>query len=256
MSEQMYPNRYRPSVVETHVIDPDTADRFGILMAAEIMQHTMQRFCHSDHAARLLSLDSGSAVEHLFDLPVPALGGRPTNRESSIVGVFGIVDPAKNPEVVIEACSLVSGRTLTVRFVGECEPSLRDHLQIRADELGVEVEFTDLLDPEEFRRQQRSVALAVQLRRFSNGESSGALAELIAAETPTITTALGAATELPDGVVVTVATDVSARDLASGISELLSSPHLTLRMAEAMRRYAELNRYSIAAETLFHSLGL
>jgi glycosyltransferase involved in cell wall biosynthesis len=195
-------------------------------------------------------------VEHLFEHPVPALEERLRSRESSIVGVFGIVDPAKNPETVIEACSLVPGPNLRVRFVGECEPSLRDELQTRADELAVDVEFTGLVGLGEFRRQQRSVALAVQLRRFSNGESSGALAELIAAETPTITTALGAASELPDGVVVPVGPDVSARDLASGMSELISNPHLTLGMAEAMRHYAELNRYSIAAQTLFDKLGL
>jgi glycosyltransferase involved in cell wall biosynthesis len=133
---------------------------------------------------------------------------------------------------------------------------LRDHLQTRADQLEVEVQFTGLIDPVEFRRQQRSVTLAVQLRRFSNGESSGALAELIGAQTPTITTALGAATELPDDVVVTVDPDVSARDLAATVSELISNPHLALRMAEAMHRYSTVSGYRVAAERLFQALDL
>jgi glycosyltransferase involved in cell wall biosynthesis len=251
---RMYPDRYRRAVVESHTIDPDTAVRFGILMAAEIMQHATDRFCHSDHAARLLSLDAGFPVDHLFDLPVPVLGEGLPSREASVVGVFGIVDPAKNPEMVLEACSLAQGPNTTIRFVGECEPALRDHLQTRAAELEVEVQFTGLIDPLEFQRQQRSVTLAIQLRRFSNGESSGALAELIGAGTPTITTALGAATELPDDVVVTVNPDPSARDLAASVSELISNRDLALRMAEAMRRYSDVSAYHVAAERLVQAL--
>ncbi|MFW2382939.1 MAG: glycosyltransferase [Acidimicrobiales bacterium] len=253
---QLYPDRYRPAVVQSHTIDPTTSVRFGILMAAEIMSVATQMLCHSEHAARLLTLDTGATVDHIFDLPVPRLEPAATHRESSVVGVFGIVDPAKNPELVIEACSLVPGAGMTVRFVGECEPLLRDHLQQRADDVAVAVEFTGPIDSDRFLRQQRSVTIAVQLRRFSNGESSGALAELIAAETPTITTRLGAAAELPVDVVETASPEVSSGELAEQISRLTSDPYLTLRMAEAMRRYSEANSYSRAARRLIDKLGL
>ncbi|MBT8241844.1 MAG: glycosyltransferase, partial [Acidimicrobiia bacterium] len=254
--DQMYPGRYRPSVVESHTIDAETAGRFGILMAGEIMRCATLRFCHSDHAARLLQLDSGSSVDHLFDLPVPELSADSGVRESSVIGVFGIVDPAKNPDLVIEACSLLPEAGTTVRFVGECEPSLRDRLESQAAELDVEVEFTGLIGPEEFRRQQGAVTVAVQLRRLSNGESSGALAELIAAETPTITTDVGAVREIPDGVVAPVPTNLTAQELADQISGITSDPYVTLGMAESMRRYAGGNGYAIAAEKLVERLGL
>ncbi len=258
--EEMYPNRYRPAVVEAHSIDPDTAVRFGILMADELMELATQGVCHSHYAARLMELDTGSVVDHLFDLPVPLLDGDPVDREPSVVGVFGIVDRAKNPELVIEACSVLSDqdidRNITVRFVGECEPSLRDLLRSRAAAQAVRVEFTGLIDEREFRNHQRSVAVAVQLRRYSNGESSGALAELIAAETPTITSRVGAVSELPEDVVALVNPDASAHQLADEISRITSDPDLTLGMADAMRRYAESNSYPAAAQQLLRRIEL
>jgi glycosyltransferase involved in cell wall biosynthesis len=252
----MYPDRYRSSVIEATAIDPDTAVRFGILMAAEIMRHATRRFCHSDHAARLLSLDTGFSVEHIFNHPVPVANPASAAREECVVGVFGIVDRAKNPELVIQACSLVTSPAVTVRFVGECDPRLKDELEDSAQALGVDVEFAGSVDQAEFARHMRSVRVAVQLRRFSNGESSGALAELIASETPTITTRLGVVTELPDDVVLRVRADIAAEGLARRISELMSDPSPTLRMADAMRRYAEETTYSAAAETLIASLEL
>ncbi len=252
----LYPDRYRPAVSESHTIAPEQAHRFGIQMSIEIAGAASHRFCHSDYAARSIHIDSGTTVRHLFDLPLPARESVGPLRRDDLVSAFGIVDPLKQPGRLVEAMGLLGRPSLTLRFVGDCDRALEQTLRDKAELLGVTVEFTGYVSEDELLAQQQLTAIAVQLRAHSNGESSGALAELLAAQTPTIATRIGALAELPADAVRFVEPDAPASEIARALGELLDDPHATLRMQEAARRYAESNSYEAAAQALARALDL
>ncbi len=252
---ELYPDRYREVVADSHTIEAHEAHRFGIQMAKEIASLASHRFCHSEYAARILQLDTGEVFDHAFDLPLPSATPSGTGRLRDTVCAFGIVDPMKRAEPLIDACALVQRDGLKLRFVGECDPTLRRHLQFHADSVGVAVEFTGFVSDQELAEEQRAATIAVQLREYSNGESSGALAELLAAETPTITSRIGALAELPSQACRFVEPGAAAADIANAISELLSDPHAVLRTQEAARHYAEEHTYKSAAQKLCAGFG-
>lgn len=253
---EMYPARYRDSVVAAHTIEPHEAHRFGIQMTREVASLASRRFCHSAYAAQTIYLDTGAQVEHLFDMPVPEVDAAKLLGPADLVCVFGIVDPAKRASVLIEACTLVVDRRVTLRFVGECDPAFQSELQDHADSAGLDIEFTGYVSDAELLQHQLDATLAIQLRQHTNGESSGAVAELLAAQTPTIVTRIGAMAELPAEAVRFVEPEASALDIAGAITGLLGDPHGTLRMQEAARRYAESHTYAAAARSLVEALAL
>jgi len=78
----------------------------------------------------------------------------------------------------------------------------------------------------------------VQLRRTSNGESSGVAAHAIARGVPLIVTDLGAMSELPEGTRVTVPVGVTAGSLAETIEQVLGDAELRSSMRAAGLRFA------------------
>ena len=77
------------------------------------------------------------------------------------------------------------------------------------------------LSREEYELILATTDVAVQLRDTSNGESSAAVADCLAAGVPTIVTDIGSNSELPDDVVVKVPRDISDGELALLIASLL-----------------------------------
>lgn len=256
-----YPGRYRHEVEEMDTISQATADRFGILMASDVAANAEEMLVHSQFAATMLKVDTGIDAEVPFEMPCPASvmpAPAHTDGRSPIIGSFGSVAPSKQPEKLIAALATIHRYApgTRLRFVGSVEAHVADELLVIAERQGVAafVEFIGTLDTEDFAKAQRRCTLAVQLRGFSNGESSAAVAELMAVGLPTVVTDLGAMGELPEGAVLKVGQNVSAEVLGQQIGELLADEERRDAVSAAAMAHATENSFAHAAEQLVAQL--
>ncbi len=190
-------------------------------------------------------------------MPCPTVLGAgvdPLQSRSPIIGSFGSVAPSKQPEKLIAALPAIHRHVpgTRIRFVGSIEEHVEAELLTIAERQGVSayVDFVGPLDAETFAKAQRRCALAVQLRGFSNGESSAAVAELMAQGLPTVVTDLGAMGELPDDTVLKVGQNDSAAELGDRIGALLADEDRRAAISTAAMEYSAENSFEQAAEAL------
>jgi len=246
---RMYPGRYPDPMGRSGYLPPDEAVRFGVLMAQGIVDDATRVLVHSEHAAQLVQLDTGIRPEVAFELPfVPFAGTR--QAEPGLVVSFGLVAPPKHSDLLVEALAHLPDARLAL--VGPVEASYRSELLELATTIGAEdrLEITGEVTTQTYRRWLERAALAVQLRRWSNGESSAAVADTLAAGVPTVVSEVGTFHELPPGLVVKVEADVSARSLGEVITHLLGDPAAAEAMGERGRHHASLHTYGDAARRL------
>lgn len=253
--EAMYPERYRRSVVDSPDIWPETAARFGILMSKDVALRASRLFVHSEYAASLVEIDSGRRPIHLYDIPCPAV--EPATSPASgppTIASFGIVAPVKEPGRLIEALAIVRQRIddAELVFAGGIEAHYQDELRKKAGRCGVSsaVRFTGHLDDDEFLALQQRAAIAVQLRAFTNGESSAAITETLAAGIPTIVSDLGSMAELPRNAVQHVSAQADGAELAELVLALLESPTRRAQLRSAALQYVADHSFEAAAELI------
>jgi glycosyltransferase involved in cell wall biosynthesis len=126
----------------------------------------------------------------------------------------------KAPELLISALASIDDATLV--FVGPVGDGYRAVLEDHARAAGVHerVTFTGRVSHDEYERRLRTSTLALQLRHETNGESSAAVLDCLAAGLPVVTN-LPFAHELPDGTVQMTSWDVDATTLAGVVRSLL-----------------------------------
>lgn len=93
-----------------------------------------------------------------------------------VVGIFGSIDPRKQPELVLEACARLDGSALKVAGKWESDTYLKNFLR-RAESLGVKVDIHDsFLSDDEFHEIMSSVdVVAVMNQNYgSSGIALGA----------------------------------------------------------------------------------
>lgn len=255
---RMYPQRYRSSLERAQIITPEDAARFGILMCSDIAQAATNVLVHSPYAATLVELDSGVHAEVCFPLPSPAVEPATFDSDELVISSFGVVDPAKLPDIVIKAVSSVRNAhpNLRLNFVGPIDPAYRCELEqiIETLELKGVVEFKGHLSNSEFSAAQRSTTIAVQLRAQSNGESSAAVAELLAAGIPTIVSDLGSMADLPSKAVVKVPSSNTGSELARVILDLAREPQIRNSLSRYGQAWASENSFEEAAAKLAQTL--
>jgi glycosyltransferase involved in cell wall biosynthesis len=213
----------------------------GLGLSKELVDVARAVVVSSEVAAHLLALDQqpdARAMPPVEVLPLaapPVMGGRAPAARSLVC--FGMVAPVKAPELLISALASVPAATLT--FVGPVGDGYRAALEAHAAATGVaaRVTITGRVAQPEYERWLREATLALQLRHETNGESSAAVLDCLAAGLPVITN-LPAATELPDGVVQAVAWDVDAVALADVVNGLLDAPADAEALGARGRAYA------------------
>ena len=179
--------------------------------------------------------------------------------ERPVIAHFGIVDPAKEPDLLIRAHRelLAGGDDVALAFVGPIGDELVGSLGALSVELGTaeSVIFTGPLSSLDYEAWLRDATLAVQLRATSNGEASAAVGECLRAGLPTIVRDLGWARELPDDVVIKAATTTGSDDLAAVIRALLSAPHRMNALSEHARAFARQQSFERTARALLAAVS-
>ncbi|MEM7274714.1 MAG: FkbM family methyltransferase [Actinomycetota bacterium] len=250
-----YPGRYRAEVEAMDEVSAETADRFGILMARDIVDPDCQLLVHSEYARTLLHLDGAGGATVPFPMPGPEVdvAWRP-DQPLPVITAFGPLDDDRQPAKLVTAMSTVVGMLpeARLRFVGRIEGEAKHRLLDVADRFGIgdRLEFHGDLDDDRFRARMYDTSLAVQLCARAAGESSATVAELLAVGVPVLTTDLGPATELPDDAVARIAVDADAEQLGSAIVDLLVDQDRRQAMSMAARIHAAANGFEAAAARL------
>ena len=262
----MYENRLPSDLGGSGWVDVADYQRYGVLMAREVISLAERYLVHSSYAGDLARLDAAPEDEAKigvlpFGISPPADSDAlhaPADTEP-IVATFGIVGPSKQPEKLLQAFARLPEheRRAELVFAGPIEASQRDTLGQVAEALGVgqRVRFTGELGEREFGDWISRASVAVQLRSVSNGETSASITRCLAAGVPTVVTAIGSARELPDQAVVKVDPDVSASMLAAQVASLLGGPARRTALREVGLRYVRENSFRHAADALEHEIA-
>ena len=264
--QSMYGVRLAPELDIHAPLDFWTADRHGVLMARDAIALSEVYLVHSEHAAQLARLDAASSDCHKIDvIPFRYLSIEEASASKTtlapelagpVVGCFGLVSPVKQTEKLLNAWPIVVGEIpdATLAIVGgDAGSGEGERISLRAEELRIAERVVQPgdVDDDEFRAWIRRCDIAVQLRAGSNGETSAAVAQCLAAGVPTIVTNIGSARELPDGTALRVEADVSARELADSIIELIRSPDRRKALAAAGIELAQAHSYERVAQLLY-----
>jgi glycosyltransferase involved in cell wall biosynthesis len=238
----------------------DEAERLGVLMAAEVA-HLADRFCvMSEFAADRVRLDvHAEDAERIalvpFGMPDPVAGATPAVERAPLVVSFGVVNEVKQYALVLEAFPAVLARTpdAQLAFVGPCADADREALTTIAAGLGVSdrVTVTGAVPAAEYAGWLDRAAVAVQLRRTANGESSAAVADCLAAGAVLVVTGIGAGRDLPHDAVARVGPAEPAAALATLVADLLDDAERRAALAAVGRDYAARNSFANAATRLF-----
>lgn len=255
-----YPDRYRKAIELQWIIPPDLAAQAGVHLLAEIVAAADQVLVHSEYAATLTELDTGVRPQVAFPIPCvePVGVGDPVDPGNHRLVSVGIVSPTKCPDVLIDAMASVRQRCpdATLTFVGDGPADHVADLRRRIDDLGLGdvVTLTGHVDDATFDRVLADAAVAVQLRAFTNGESSAAVMDALSAGVPTVVTALGAMSELPDDAVVHVRPAITAEELADVLVDLLGDAGRRSRLRTGAHAYAADHDFAEAADRLLEAI--
>jgi glycosyltransferase involved in cell wall biosynthesis len=245
---------------ESGRLTSEESERFGVLMAAEVVALADRVVVMSQFAADRVGLDVDSDdAERVVVLP---FAGRdvvedptPAAERGPLVASFGIVNDIKQNALPIAALPALLARCpdASLVFVGPCAEADRKHLTDLAAALGVSdhVVITGGVADAEYENWLDRAAVAVQLRRSANGECSGTVADCLASGVVPIVSGIGAGRDLPDDGVVSIGPTTTPGTLATVITELLGDATRRQKMADAGRAYASAHSHAAVARRLF-----
>ena len=247
---------------------PDPFDRTwqstrGILMTRQLVSASRAVLFNSGYAERLVRLDQGpdgrmppAAVlpfaSRTLPPETPPLGWEDRVHPPAVVS-FGMLDWIKAPDRLLEAVARLRERSpLRCVFAGPFWQPHVDELTARATALGIldRVEFTGDLDEAEWWEWLRRATVAVQLRRLSNGEMSGAVADAHATATPVVTNMINAPVDQPPGAVWSIDPRLLVGELEEALLTLTGDRAVWQRQSDAGRAHALRNSYAHLAEVV------
>jgi glycosyltransferase involved in cell wall biosynthesis len=176
------------------------------------------------------------------------------------VCTFGVVNESKQPTLMVEAMAVLAASGLGARlvFVGPAATAERERLSTLAAERGLEgrVQFTGWVSDDGYQQWLSRATVALQLRAFSNGETSASVGDCLRYGVATVVTKLGSAADLPEDCVARLDPDAEATQLAQAVASLLADPAERHRMGEAAQAYVARHGFGQSAERLLGLIGL
>ncbi|MDA8296629.1 MAG: glycosyltransferase [Actinomycetota bacterium] len=273
---ELYPTGSLPGEVGWgRDISAHDRERYGLLMARDAIAHAEHFLVSSPAAAELARLDArpndAAKIAVLpFALGVPGLHGAGFDAVGTNLAVpelagadpliahFGIVDPMKQPELLLEACAKLADEQPGLRcaFIGPIAEELAGTLRELAGRLGIagRLVLSGPLSPSAYLEALSRTAVAVQLRAGFNGEASAAVGECLAVGVPTVVSRTGWARSLPGDAVVALDTPISVAELATAISQLINDPARSAALRRAAQRFATANSFDHTAWALLDVL--
>ncbi|MGD0945313.1 MAG: glycosyltransferase [Acidimicrobiales bacterium] len=245
------------------------AERYGLLMAREVIALADRFLVTSAAAARLARVEAGPELASRigvvgFATEMPRSAG--TSRSglaglepgARVLASFGIVDPIKQPHKLVRAFAALAAQypDLLLALVGPVSTALADELGALGRTLGLEgrLFITGRVETETYLDWLQRAEVSVQLRASFSGEASAAVGDCLAAGVPMIVSDVGWMGELPDDAAAKVPVDVSAVELAEACRRLLDDPAARSALSRGARDYAEAHSFQAAARALLNIL--
>lgn len=262
-----------PELGHSRFVTPGEQDRYGLLLLRDVARHCERLLVSSEAARGLAELDLGPALaSRLAVLPfaVSCLSREELTTVAAArrsccepppfrIASFGIVDPAKRPDVLVVALSELAagGIDAELAFVGLVSEELASELRSLACDLGIgdRVTVTGPVGRDEYLAELGKTHLAVQLRSRFFGEASAAVSECLSSGLPTVVPRIGWMTEIPEDAVRKVAADCSPVELATELAALINDPETRHSLGAAGESWAEGQTYENAAAALLGELG-
>jgi glycosyltransferase involved in cell wall biosynthesis len=243
----------------------DWMHRSGVFLTRELVRASRAVIVNSRFAEQLYRLDQGPSgvqrplIRLPFAAPVPPahIAGMQRDSDPPMIVSAGSVDWIKGSDRLIEAFARIADRTpARLVLVGiVVPPQYEAELRALASRLGVaeRVEFTGRSDEEEWWTHLRRATVAVQLRRLTNGETSGAVADAMAVGTPVITNLANARIDYPEGAVVALDT-LREGELEAALLRLLADREAWRRQSAAGLAHARSMPFDRLASLLLERL--
>jgi glycosyltransferase involved in cell wall biosynthesis len=256
------PNHYCRSLYLAHgypaLIDEAAQGRFASCQAypcnKSILDNANGVIVHSQHALGLARRWYGDAFARdwrmlplLRKLPAAVDKGAARRElglrdDDFVLCTFGIIAPPKCNDAIVEAwlasdlardphCHLVlAGEAGNDQFGLALRDRVASHPRVR---------ITGYTSDAVYHTWLAAADGAIQLRRDSRGETSGAILDCLAAGLPTILNAHGSAAEIPAEVCLRLEDVCTTGELRAAIEALHADPALRMRLARAARGQIE-----------------
>lgn len=239
-----------------HAVPAGAAVPEGVLMARDVIAASTRFVTTSAFAAELARLDARAEHRHrIATIPFAISDGalQQSDAASPVIASFGVLNPLKQGPLLVRAVAALGRRDVRLVFVGPASDD--DTAQIRsaaeAGGIGGQVEVTGHVDDDAYRRHLLDTSIAVQLRATTNGESSAAIGDCLAAGLPTVVTDIGATRALPRDAIVPVAPDIDALALAAVLADLLGNDERRQALGRSAMAYADAHTFDVAADALY-----
>ncbi len=210
---------------------------------------------HNQFAAETLSLFFDNTVLAQLGITVHAREVRsfPSKHDArsvlglaesdTLFGSFGHINTNKCYNELMDAWTssgLAQDNNCRLLLLGGCGDKIFEEQikrWIRSLPFPEQILYTGYLDTETYDLYLAAIDVAVQLRKNSRGESSGALFDCMGAGLPTIVNAHGSMSEVPKDSVLMLDDEFSSSELASALSHLAYDDEARLRTGSLAREY-------------------
>ncbi len=265
---EMYAGRLPPAL-DREDVGYEEIERAGLWMLGDVTSHAEQVLVHSDYARSLVLLEA-QANGVVPDVRAIPFGHAPNQRSvprapsrapsAPLIVSFGLVDPIKRPDLLVQALPHIRQGHPGVRLV-LAGPVTREYATelrrlARAAGVGAAVTVTGALDDDRYRRWMDAADVAVQLRAMSQGEASLTVAEALAAGVPTVVTRAGWMAEIPERVVRSVPQDAEPAQVAAAVGEILGDRRVWTLLSREGRRWADRHSFEHVAEAVAEAMAL
>lgn len=284
---RMYSHQLPASLGAGGDLSEEDLDLYGLLMARDIISLSTGFLVTSFSARHLASLDArprsvGRITTLPFAMEAPNIsaidfvetsqarpasitesaldlwGKFPPDDTNTYLAHFGIVDPIKEPHLLVDMLALLSDREeIRLAFVGPISEALSAELVLHARELGIEgrIGFTGPLSTDAYLAWLGRTALALQLRSTTNGEASAAIGECLSTGLATVVSDIGWSSELPRDAVHHVRCDITPPELAVETASLLDNERLRHTIGDAGAIHAKHYSFEYAARALLQVIA-
>lgn len=234
------------------------ADADELLMARGVIAAATRFVTTSTFAAELARLDARPEHRHrVTTIPFAVSDGSivpmPAATTPATITSFGVLNPLKQGPLLVRAVAALGRPDVRLVFVGPAGGADAAEIRAVAATAGIagQVEVTGEVDDVEYRRRLAATTVAVQLRASSNGESSAAVGDCLAAGLPTVVTDIGASRSLPREAIVPAPDDIDATGLATVLRSVLDDDVRRQSLRAAAAAYAEAHTFDVAADALY-----
>jgi glycosyltransferase involved in cell wall biosynthesis len=194
-----------------------------------IVENATSVIVHTAKAKDLLLEDfvlaEGNEIK-VISLPVkPKVLNRQVTDKSNVIGVFGRIAEAKMYKEILSAWEISktgNSGVYELKFVGE---SFAPTFEFELEKIGKKynVSATENFSEVVYDSEIAKVLFAIQLRRSSRGESSGALLDVVAASVPVIINNLDISYSISSDLLNVIPEDFTTIELANSIDTLITN---------------------------------